>query len=362
MSGFPSRAAVAAAPIPIGSCVPLTRSTNNPAFLPVGSLIERARYPELSAVYPRAIGVSAATVTVTGGDYRFSATDGKRVVMSNGGSGQPGIYSDDGGSTWGSVTFPAAPYWSSIRHGNGRWVMVRPAASQGAYSLDGLVWSTTSMPSYASWYRLAFGSGWFVSTTYDSDKVARTEDGVTWSTATLPSSGEWAALAFGNGRFVILKNNSTDMAYSDDGGATWTASSLPASGSWGMLSYGNGRFVTVAVDGTKSLMSADGLTWAEGALPASRPWLHPMDTGGGYDLVYSANTNEGAISSDGVNWAAVSLPANGTPARSRSGIFIAGRYVIYAGVNGKIDLVVPDGPGATHMLLGGPAGYHVRVR
>ena len=367
MSGFPSRNAGEAEPIPIGSCVPLTRSTNNHAFLPVGSLIERARYPQLSARYPRVEGLSSTTVTVAQNEYRFSATDGLgHVLISCGVNGQPGLFSADGGLTWTNSALPNAPYWSGVAYGGGRWVIVRPASNAAAYSSDGINWTGATLPSSAGWYHVVFGGGRFVSGPYDSAITAYSDDGGgTWSAGGSRVGGSaWGSLAFGGGRFVSLADGGTYACYSDDFGASWTAATtLPVSGYWVSTQYVGGRFVAVPYNGTSVLSSPDGITWSVlGTLPATRQWSLAGGDSAGVLFAYARDVNECATSPDGVTWTLRPLPNNGTPSRVATGIGSLGRIVLPAGVNGKIDLVVPDSPGATHMLLGGPAGYHVRVR
>lgn len=366
MSGFPSRAAAAAEPIPIGSCVPLTRATSKTSFLPVGSLVRRASYPELSARYPRVDGLSAVTVTVTQREYRFAATDGTGKILISSGDNTPGLYSADGGLTWVDSALPSASYWSGVAFDGGRWVTVRPASTGAAYSSDGVNWTTATLPFSAGWWNAAAGGGKFVAAPYDSASTACSSDGgETWSAGgSRPGGSAWGSMAYGGGRLVSLADGGTYGCYSDDGGATWTACpTLPVSGFWASTHYIGGRFVAVPYDGTSVLSSADGITWSVlGTLPASRQWSLAGGDSAGTLFAYARNANECATSADGVTWTLRPLPNNGTPSRVNTGIGSLGRIVLPSGVNGKIDLIVPDGPGATHMLLGGPAGYHVRVR
>lgn len=365
MGGFPSRTAALAEPIPIGSCVPLTRATNSPAFLPVGSLVRRASYPELSARYPRIDGLSLSALTVTEREYRFAATDGAGKVLVSSGNNTPGIYSTDGGLTWVDSALPSASYWSGVAYGAGRWVVSRPAANQSAYSTDGVNWTTATMPSTAAWWAIVYAGGTFVCGPYDAAGVARSSDGgATWAAGgSRPGGSAWGSLAFGAGRMVSLAEGGNYACYSDDYGATWTATTLPASGIWASTHYISGRFIAVEYNGTKVLSSPDGITWSVlGTLPATRLWSLAAGDEIGTLFAYCRDVNECATSLDGVTWTLRPLPNYGTPARLNAGVGVRGRLVLSAGVAGKIDLIVPDGPGATHMLLGGPAGYHVRVR
>ena len=120
---------------------------------------------------------------------------------------------------------------------------------------------------------MAYGDGVFVAVSFDSSDAAySTDGGQTWTASTLPSSEDWYGVAYGDGVFVAVSFDSSNAAYSTDGGQTWTASTtLPTSSeNWFDVAYGNGVFVAVSNSDVAAYSTDGGQTWTASTLPTKK--------------------------------------------------------------------------------------------
>ncbi|GMO68125.1 MAG: hypothetical protein Ta2A_16250 [Treponemataceae bacterium] len=154
--------------------------------------------------------------------------------------------------------------------------------------------------------------GRFVAVADNSSKVAYSDNGSTWTAATLPSSEHWTSVTYGNGKFVAIAGgagNFSDKAAHSFDGINWIAATLPSNKTWTSVTYGNGKFVAVSRFYDKAAYSADGITWAEATLPADANWQSVTYGNSKFVAVVHYSTSA-AYSFDGITWTAATLPSN----------------------------------------------------
>lgn len=361
MGGFPSRASSSPDPVMLGQAVPLIATPSGGAYLPAGSLIARASYPELSALYPPrdAAAHYEASLPLPSRGVRFVDTDGSRLVMVARDS-LVTLYSDDDGVTWqNGGSLPSSGEWTRVAYGGGVWVAIKRSSSAAAYSSDGISWTAATLPASVAWYAVAYGGGVFVATASGTATAAYSADGITWSSSTLPTSGNWYGLAYGNGRFVAVRDSSTAAAYSTDG-VTWNASTLPTSAKRLSAGFGNGLFLVPDETGGTLATSADGDTWTARTMPGAAVWRVPNTFGDGVFFAAASFQNYVAYSFDTVTWHTRYVPS----AQERvGGVYHKGRFIIPRfAANSGVDVFQITTPSSSHLMIEGPTGYHVRVR
>ncbi len=244
---------------------------------------------------------------VCGGD---PADNGNIVVVAVASGTRVLNYSYDC-TTWtaNATGMPSTAAWTSLAFGEGVFVAVSTTSSTAAASsTDGITFTARTLPSSANWLSVAYDSvnGNFAAVSGGtSTAAAYSTDGTSWSSATLPSSGDWRCVAAGNGTLVALRYNSTEGAYSTDGGVTWDAcDTLPVTGNWTSIAYGNGVFVAVSTGGTVALTSTDGISWTQRVLPVSGNWssITYSTSLKLFGAITNATTNGLATSPDGILW------------------------------------------------------------
>lgn len=249
-----------------------------------------------------------------------------------------GVYSDDGGETWSTMSIPSSDYWGRLAYGNGSFVLVETAGSKSCKSIDGINWVTTSGhtlqpsssiaygenvfisiqqnyktiyvsidggltwqrpddslldPIYVGWVDIAYGNGKFFACQANGatrNKITYSNDlGQTW-TPTFMSSLNLKSVAYGNGKYIALSNTDV-IAYSEDG-ENWTEQKvLPTLRDWRSVRFGNGYFVAVGYNSSVAIYSADGLTWSEVDLYKTATWNNISTDGNGKFIIVTQNSS-----------------------------------------------------------------------
>lgn len=360
MSGFPSRAP-APPEVALGQAVPLALTpTPGERYLPVGSRALRAKYPALSALFPPRLQRGAREITLWNKHHPDGATNGNGVIVFPHRFDATCLSTQDGGATWALSSLPNGSQWNGVAYGNGVFVACSNTG-QGAVSANGLSWSGTTLPSGQQWFRLRFGNGRFLMFTNSTNLVATSTDGSTWTqAAVLPSSGQWYGVAYGNGIWAAMRADNQDVAYSTDDGATWTSTTRPASGPIYHIDYAAGLFVAVAYSGSTYLTSPDGVTWTARTFPNSAARRLGIGNGAGF-FCWIEDTTAGFTSLDGITWQEIALPSTDLTADRECALYSGGCFYM-PGMGTASMRVVDPGWVSDPMILGGPAGYHVRVR
>lgn len=280
---------------------------------------------------------SATTgVTLASGRSWTSIAYGNNTWMALPNTSTTGAISSNG-TTWTSITLPAAQGWTSIAYGNNYWVALGYNISNvpfAAYSNStGEGWRTSSMPSSSVIYgSIAYGNGTFVAISTTSADCAYSLDyGKTWSASSGLPSAQWKSVAYGNGKFVAVASGGTTAAYSVDG-ITWTSITLPNSGSWAAIVYGKGRFVVTSSTSDATLYSFDALTWYQShkQIAASK-----LAYGQGVFVALLPNSSSGFTSEDGMHWKprVVTSSNYGCIAFGYSSSTFVGQFLTLAGIN-----------------------------
>jgi hypothetical protein len=94
---------------------------------------------------------------------------------------------------------PSSSNWSSVVHGNNRFVAVSSTSgTAAAISIDGGAnWIASTLPTTASWSHVEYGQGTFVAVS-DSVNYATSPDGIVWTARTHTLAAGLIATAFGN--------------------------------------------------------------------------------------------------------------------------------------------------------------------
>jgi hypothetical protein len=211
-----------------------------------------------------------------------------------------------------------------VGHGRtGAFVAVGQGELRGVKSYDGITWDNMGFGGANDIYSVAVGENLVgiatgllddgSSTFKESATVAiggsnayYSTDLDTWA-AESHGLGTANAIAFGNlssaiNRFIIIDDSTTDVAYSDNGGATWTiaSSSLPATG-YDAITFGQGKFVAVNSGTTNAAYSTNGTTWNSVTLPGT-VGANPSVVWGNGRFVCLGGTNGIMYSLDGITW------------------------------------------------------------
>lgn len=231
-------------------------------------------------------------------------------------------YSDDG-ITWTPINIDFADYWQSVTYGNGKFVaisgIVTTKLSTAAYSEDGINWTKTSLGRAHYWQSVTYGNGKFVAVSGryngESGYAAYSEDGINWTSTTMPSSQAWHTVAYGNGKFVALTSSDNIAAYSEDG-INWTQFTVCTSEGYNFIIYEKNKFV--AVSDNTIIYSEDGINWEQAVLQKTY-FLNSVAYGDGKFVAVSGDTsnyreslsNIVIYSDDGISWHEATLPIDG---------------------------------------------------
>lgn len=117
--------------------------------------------------------------------------NGLLVAVSNNGTSNQVMTSEDG-VTWTARVSPAGPvYWRSVTYGNGRFVAVGAAGTnRSMWSTNGINWtSSTSGVLNEEWMSVTYGAGVFVAVNKQGNYMT-SSDGVAWTSGSLPQTNE----------------------------------------------------------------------------------------------------------------------------------------------------------------------------
>lgn len=198
-------------------------------------------------------------------------------------------------------------------------------------SVLGIPWRTTAAPisPAGNFYAASYANGAWVALREGSTTVLRSTDGgKTWaqSTPLTGSTGSWRAVAYGGGVWVGVAFTSPFANRSTDNGVTWAAPSTPpASNGWTDVAYGGGLFVAVANDGASRVStSPDGDVWTARTAAAAISW---QGVAYGNGLFVAVGAGGIMTSADGITWVSRTPPPGLTDFRSvgyTNGVFFAG--------------------------------------
>lgn len=358
-----SKASQTVLSLPLGGIASVFRGGNN--YKPVGAVLLRAAYPDLSAQYPVTGQGMYSSLSATGGSGTVKAIcygNGKFVCV--GPSGAINVSTD--GRTFNAVIAPALAGVNFVAVAFGNGVFVALTTNGGvATSADGITWALAGTPSQ-DFTSITYGAGLFVATVGSAGGTAvavcyTSPDGVTWTSRTMPSSQTWACVTYdGTSKFVAVAFGPTTAAATSPDGITWTARTMPSSQNWSAVGWGNGLFVAVAgITGTATTVtasSADGITWAAHTLPASHVWC-TVAYGNGFFMVGASDVPATAISTDGLNWA-----TQGTASSicNNQLCYGAGQF-LSAGLGGTQSSTYVEGATSPYIYLSGTVGNFIRV-
>ena len=150
--------------------------------------------------------------------------------------------SEDGGLTWGTTAaaLPSTATWDAIAYGAGVWVVTASGTDKSAWSSDkGATWSAVTLPSSSNWSSIAHGNNRFVAVSSTSGTTAAVsiDGGQNWIASTLPATASWSHIEYGQGTFVAVSDGA-DYATSTDG-IVWTARTHSESNGLVATAFGN---------------------------------------------------------------------------------------------------------------------------
>lgn len=212
--------------------------------------------------------------TTMAGDWRAVATDnaGNWVTVAGSGTAPRLRYSTNNGSTWQSpVSGPAQQEWVDVAFGDGRWMAVsrdgNDRATQQAFNLS--LWFASPLPDSNTWTSITHGDGKFVTVGDTSNVFAYLPDGsATWVTGTFPAGVVKHSVHYANGYFMAVggePDTAGPYVHRSVDGITWEAvGEFPDfPGTLFNVHHGNG--VWLATTGSTAVTNFrsvdDGLTW-----------------------------------------------------------------------------------------------------
>ena len=230
--------------------------------------------------------------------------------------------------------------WFRVAYGSGKYLAIRVATDEYAYSSDGDEWEVGALPAIVNWRILVFNGSKFLAIPYGSTVCATSTNGLDWTEGTITSAG-WSSVAWNGTVFCAVAGvlgETTSAATSTDG-LSWTSRTLPASKRWMGIAWNGTVFCAVSGFSTESsnvcAVSSDGITWEAKTLPDTCTWYDICANGTtfcavGWDNTNVPNTTVVAISTDhGENWTLYSPAFNMEPSK----VLHTGSF--YCAVGGK---------------------------
>jgi hypothetical protein len=288
-----------------------TASLDSPAALSTSV----AKVTIQSATHRDAVAVSWISRTsaadnpwaaVTYGNGLFVAVD---VAPSN------GIMTSPDGITWTQRVSLSSNAWKSVTFGNGLFVAVSNTGTgnRATYSADGINWTLCSGCTSgidSDWVGITHGKGLFVAVASSgfttSDRIMTSPNGVTWTLGASPNPNVWNSVTYGNGIFVaVASSGGVDRVMTSIDAFTWTLRTSASNNNWKSVTYGNGLFVAVAYSGigNRVMTSPDGITWTSRSSAADNDWQSVTYGNGLFIAVASSGTGNRIMTSpDGFNW------------------------------------------------------------
>ncbi len=286
------------------------------------------------------------------------------------------FYSDDGGSTWITITMPADElYYVAYKSGlyvaigygnyvytsttgtgswtqrsfvglpnNGTWYasgLIHNGTTFvthsyfGSYvyyytSTDGITWtqrSWPSMPTNSGPYDMIWDGSKFLAPMWYDASIYTSADGVNWTRYNLNNT--YLTIAYGNGKYVMSAPNGK-IAYSTNG-TSWTETTISWPDTNGMtVSFGDGVFVLTSTETAAAAYSSDGITWTQTTLPGIGRFWHTLKKSAGDTppsgkiLVAGFGSLIIESSDSGVTWSTFHAPStyNGGNITYSNGVFM----------------------------------------
>ena len=267
--------------LPLGSIIKMGDTPSDGEFLPTGSVVSRASYPEFNTAFPHPKAMS------------------------------PGV------GAWiqrTSTTLTAPAVWSSIAYANGVFVAVGGMNSSGIgdlsytsmWSTNGISWtSAPTMVDNLGWNQVAVGtiggSPRILAIAYSSlttrvNYCIPSTSGISWNASVLPVSAQWAGVGAGPDIFLVYASGTT--IYRSTNLGSWTAQTLPVGFAELYLAYGNGVFVGVGFNQQYAIRSTDGITWTSTYI--TQGFYRNICFGNGIFITYASGSV--MTSTDGISW------------------------------------------------------------
>ncbi len=226
------------------------------------------------------------------------------------------FYSDDGGSTWTTITMPAdelyyvaykAGLYVAIGYGNYVYTSTTGTGSWTQRSFVGL-------PNNGTWYAsgLIHNGTTFVTHSYFGSYTYyyTSTDGITWTQRT------WPNMPTNSGPYDMIWDGSKFLApmwydasiYTSADGVNWTRNTL--NNTYLNIAYGNGKYVMCAAGG-KIAYSTNGTSWTETTISWPDAQGMTVSFGDGVFVLTSTETTAAAYSTDGISWTRTTLPGIG---------------------------------------------------
>lgn len=196
--------------------------------------------------------------------------------------------SSDGGETWSAEVFLAQPsstlWWSpSPAYCNGVYVtwqmdlLSGTAATQVAYSANGVNWTATAAPLNTPKIVEGVGNFFFLRDGTYRSTIYTSTDGITWTSRSMGGSEYWTnAIVYTTGGKYAAVGNSTTHSYAySSNGTSWTFVSSPPND--GTPNDNVAKFYVrgtafVFLRGTKIYLSSTGASWTGYNLPYWGEW------------------------------------------------------------------------------------------
>lgn len=247
----------------------------------------------------------------------LSYKNGRFVVVSD--NNIAGAYSDDGGTTWASMTVGASV--PIVKSNGSMFIAIGGNATTGVgySSTDGVTW--TVQASFASAWNLAStdprAAVWtgsrFIAVGYN--KSVYSTDGITWTAGTLTGGIDATSITSSGGLNAVLGDSSGYLLTTSDGGVTWSQVTTFRT-MWGLtpitdLIWTGSAYIAVGPKG-KCARSTDGTNWSMVSLTSVLfgGSVHQLALSGG-NVIAAGTTGAVLRSTDhGATWSQLSIVAS----------------------------------------------------
>ena len=253
--------------------------------------MHRVSFTEQIQTSPDGVTWTLRNSPADGGSVTTVIYAGGRFVAIADVSGTFSVMTSGDGITWTGHTIPSASRpWHNMAYSPTlhMYAAVSDAGTSNAVMTSddgGVTWTNQTTPVFTG-RCIAWGAGIFSALGGDlpsmggADHVMTSPDGTTWTIQANPGTGEsfWNAVVFAASQFVAVGvgegSELANRAMTSDDGISWTIQDLGVSRIWYAITWGAGRYVAVANDelfdsGTTSVSySDDGIAWLQGATEA----------------------------------------------------------------------------------------------
>lgn len=188
------------------------------------------------------------------------------------------LISDDG-ITWtdaGDLTIATfydghAAEWEYLTFGNLGFCAVTRNNTFVAMSPTGETWTITNLQTIDTFSSVCHGDGKYIITCYGSAHYYISANGTTWEYRALPFSANWIGCGWKNGRYILAASESSAYLYSSDG-LTWTEGAFPYSINITRVIVTERMFVVSGETGS-SFISTDGISWNSRTNVSAAAWI-----------------------------------------------------------------------------------------